>query len=363
MTAWSMLNIKNRYVKYFGINLGVFAYYAGDLSIALWLASALILILFVKHVPIWFLSYICIMVLFFSTRIFLLDAVPPEDILRDIRFFWGFLLFLPFFISEKWKLGSRFAEYSSLYRFITTVCLILLLIEYITANTLSLEWPNRSHELEVELADHSFARAYGFGGNASVTSVLLIALGTILYAGKYMRDIVTLGLATSGSGLVILLIKLTLAIKKRYMFLTMGSLVVLFFGILGVTLNIGSTYDIGAFSKFSVTYFDYLIDFKYEQYLNVMEKTNELQLIFGRDFMSSSIRTGDFQALDFLAFNGLFGAGMLILVVVKFMNKYNRVPLLCVLIASFHYQVIFSLPGQILFAWLLTVGTLGTPKK
>jgi hypothetical protein len=123
------------------------------------------------------------------------------------------------------------------------------------------------------------------------------------------------------------------------------------------------TNDIGAFSKFGITYFDYLIDYKYEQFQDVMKETNKIQLIFGQTFMNKTIRTGDFQALDFLAFNGLFGAGMLILVVARYINQTNRLPLLCVLIGSFHYQVVFSLPGQILFAWLLTVGTLSSPNR
>jgi hypothetical protein len=341
----------------------VFAYYAGDLSLALWLASALILILFVRHTSIWFLSYLSILLLFFSTRVFLLDEVPPEDFLRDIRFFWGFVLFLPFFISEKRQLGNRFTEYNSFFRLFVSVCLILLLIEYITANTLFLEWPNRSHELAIDLSDSAIARAYGFGGNASVTSVLLVALSTILYVGKYMRDIATLGLATSGTGLVVLLIKLSSSINKQYIFLTVATLGLLYLGIWSDILNIEMTNDIGAFSKFGITYFDYLIDYKYEQFQDVMKETNKIQLIFGQTFMNKTIRTGDFQALDFLAFNGLFGAGMLILVVARYINQTNRLPLLCVLIGSFHYQVVFSLPGQILFAWLLTVGTLSSPNR
>lgn len=362
MTGRTKPNIKNRYIKYLGINLGLFACYAGELSIVLWLASAVILGLLVRRLPNWLLAYTSLLILFFAARI-LLESSPPEEILRDVRFFWGFLIFLSFFISEQRQLGSHFTEYESLFRFLINAFLILLLIEFLTANLLFMEWPNRSHEFGREIGSGSFARAYGFGGNATVTSTLLMALGAILYAGKYIRDIATLGLATSGTGFLALLMKLGLMLKTRQL-LMFGGIFVVFFTMLWVdVLESGLRDTYRALGKFSLEYFLHLIDFKYEQYQYVMAGTSDYQLAFGQAIINSPLRTGDFQALDFLTFNGLFGLGMLVLVVGKCMNKTNRVPLILVLTATIHYHVIFSLPGQILFAWLLTVGMRSSQRR
>lgn len=351
-----MANIKNRHVKYLGINLSLFAYYAGELSIVLWLASALILSAQVRRFPNWLLAYTIALTFFFGFRM-LLDPGSAEDTLRDARFFWGFMFFLPFFVSEQRRLGCHFAEYESFFRLFVNLSLVLLLIEFLTANALSVEWPNRSHELSIEIESGSLARSYGFGGNATVTSVLLIALGGILYAGRFMRDIATLGLATSGTGFLTLLLKSALMLKARHLLIGAAIFVVIYSTVWVGVLESGVLDAYSAFGKFSLDYIGVLLDVKYEQYQSVMARTNDFQLVFGQPFTELSLRTGDTQLLDFFTFNGLFGVGMLVLIVVKCMNKTNRVPLFLVLVATSHYQVIFSLPGQILFAWLLTVGT------
>lgn len=361
ITGRAVPRIKNRYIKYLGISLGLFAYYAGELSIALWLASALILSVQVRRFPTWLLACTVLLTFFFSLRIFL-ETSQAEDILRDVRFYWGFVIFLPFFISEQRLLGNRYAEYESLFRLFFNLYLLLLLIEFLTANLLSLEWPNRSHELGLETESGSLARAYGFGGNATVTSTLLIALGALLYAGKLMRDIATLGLAASGTGVLVFLLKSALMLKTRQLLMAAALFVVFYITVWVDLLGSGFRDSYSALGKFSLDYLGFMLDFKYEQYQSVMARTNDLQFVFGQAFSDRSLRTGDFQALDFLTFNGLFGLGMLVLIVAKCMNKKNRVPLFLVLAATAHYQVIFSLPGQILFAWLLTVG-MRTPRQ
>jgi hypothetical protein len=361
MTGHAVSNIKHRHIKYLGISLGLFAYYAGELSIVLWLASALILVVLVRRLPNWLLAYTVLLTFFFSLRIFL-EASAPEDILRDARFYWGFVIFLPFFISEQRRLGNHYSEYAALFRFLINLCLILLLIEFLTANLLALEWPNRSHELGVDTESGSLARAYGFGGNATVTSTLLIALGALLYAGKFMRDIATLGLATSGTGLFVFLLKSALMLKTRHLLMA-AALFTGFYITVWVDLLESELRDsYSALGKFSLDYISVLFDIKYEQYQSIMARINGFQLIFGQAFTDPSLRTGDTQLLDFLTFNGLFGVAMLVLIVAKCMNKANRVPLFLVLAGTMHYQVIFSLPGQILFAWVLTVG-MRSPRR
>lgn len=355
MTSCVVSNNKNRFLKYFGISLGLFAYYAGELSIIFWFISALILGVFVRRLPMWFLAFALLLTFYFSMRIFLEESAAI-DILRDARFYWGFLIFLPFFISEQRSLGDHHAQYTTLLRILFNLFLFLLLIEFLTGNFLYLEWPNRSHELGIDLASGSLARAYGFGANATVTSTLLIGLGAVLYAGKIVRDLAVLGLATSGAGLVVFLLKSLLMLKARPLFIASVFFLVFCITVIEGLLENRLRDSYNALGKFSLEYFVLILEFKYEQYLSVMAKTNEFQMFFGQDFSDPSLRKGDFQLLDFFIFNGMFGIGMLAFIVAKCINKTNRVSLFLLLIATLHYQVIFSLPGQILFAWLLTVG-------
>lgn len=355
MTGRVGANNRKSLFKNFGISLGLFAYYAGELSIVLWFISALILGVFVRRLPMWFLACAILLIFFLGMRIFLEES-SAIDILIEARFYWGFIIFLPFFISEQKRLGSNDAQYRTLFHNLFNLSLILLLIEFLTSNSLSLEWPNRSHELGLELENGSFARAYGFGGNASVTSTLLIALGAILYSGKIVRDIATLGLATSGTGFLVFLLKLAFNLKARHLLMAAVLLIVFFITVFEGLLENGLRDSYSSLAKFSWEYYDFLLDFKYEQFQSVMVKSNEFQLFFGQAFIDPSLRMGDFQLLDFLTFNGMFGIGMMALIVAKCMNTTNRVPLFLLLVATAHYQVIFSIPGQILFAWLLTVG-------
>lgn len=345
----------DRYIKYFGISLGLFSYYAGEFSIYLWLSSAVLLTLFVRRIPSWLLGYISILTFYFALRI-LLESNAVEETLRDMRFFWGFVVFMPFFISEQRQSVSCANEYESLFRFLTNLFIVLLLAEFLTSNFLSMEWPNRSHEISIDLETSSLARAYGFGGNATVTSTLLIALGALLYRGKPLRDIATLGLAASGTGLVVFILKSGLMLGIRYLLMGVALFVFFYITVWSSALESGLLDVYGALGKFSLDYIGFLIEAKYDQYQSAMTETNGLQLAFGQTFIDPSLRTGDFQLLDFLTFNGLFGVGMLLLIVAKCANKNNRVPLFLVLIATIHYQIIYSIPGQIIFAWLLTVG-------
>lgn len=363
MTVCASSNIENCNVKYLGISLAIFAYYSGDFSIVFWLASVLILSVQVRRLPDWLLAYTVLLTLFFAGRM-LLETSAAEDILRDARFYWGFVIFLPFFISEQRQLGPHYADYTVLFRFLINLCLILLLIEFLTTNFLHLEWPNRAHDVRAEIETGSLVRAYGFGSNASVTSTLLIALSALLYKGKLMRDVATLALTASGTGFLLWLLKSALMLKRRYLFMAAAFFAVLFNTVWVGLLESGLNDTYSALSKFSLDYLFFLLDFKYEQFEAVMAKTSGFQLVFGQPItIDSSLRTGDFQLLDFLYFNGLFGIGMLMLIVAKFMNKTNRIPLLLLLLATAHYQVIFSLPGQILFAWLLTVGIRVSEQK
>ena len=66
-------------------------------------------------------------------------------------------------------------------------------------------------------------------------------------------------------------------------------------------------------------------------------------------------RGGDFGALLFMLSNGIIG-GLIFLVFTLFhINKSNALALFLLILVSFHYPVMFFIPGQFLFALILNL--------
>ena len=63
---------------------------------------------------------------------------------------------------------------------------------------------------------------------------------------------------------------------------------------------------------------------------------------------------GDFGWLWLFMCFGLLSFLILIPLIISNINKYNFIPVLILLISTFHYPVIFYISGQIVFAYALT---------
>ena len=64
---------------------------------------------------------------------------------------------------------------------------------------------------------------------------------------------------------------------------------------------------------------------------------------------------GDFGWLWLYVSYGFFGIFFYLLLILKNINKNNFIPIAIMILATFHYPVIFFLSGQILFAYMLNI--------
>tara|TARA_B100000242_G_C42835142_1_gene387953 strand:- start:30 stop:278 length:249 start_codon:yes stop_codon:yes gene_type:complete len=64
---------------------------------------------------------------------------------------------------------------------------------------------------------------------------------------------------------------------------------------------------------------------------------------------------GDFALLGFFKSNGILGLVILLTIIYSNINRFNYLPILIMIVFSLHYYIIFSGPGQLIFAYLLSI--------
>ena len=168
-----------------------------------------------------------------------------------------------------------------------------------------------------------------------------------------MRDILVLGMATSATGALVFVAKLFARAKNPsiVLFVLAGAAIFALY-----SKQIADFVGFSALEKISLDYFLHVVGVKMNQIHVVLAgQTSISELILGQPFELNSLRAGDFQLLDYLVFNGLVGAVLLAIVLALFVNRFNILPVALLLAGSIHYQVAFSIPGQIILAWLLSL--------
>ena len=346
-----------QWLKYLSLFLGLSAYYAENLAIVPWTGSLIVLILFFKRTTLGFLGFAYVLTFYFLAR-FILESGESIQLIQDIRYFWGFILFYIFFLSEHLHDPAAAARYRDFFRTIVNIFIVLLFVELITSNLFYYQWPNREHDFFGEISAGTIARAYGFGGNATVTSVLIISLTAVLYQ-SYIRDILALGMSTSGTGWILLLAKFILR-RRRLTTLAFTFPLVAF--VLSFSTDIANTINYPPLDKLSINYFIYIWEFKLNQINSTISQIDLQSFCVGQSLRNSNLRTGDFQALVFFLFNGLIGTILFFIFVLTCTSK-NYISVILLLVGTIHYQVIFSLPGQIIFAWILSLAKLDNLKS
>lgn len=249
-----------------------------------------------------------------------------------VRYYWGFLLFYLIFRS-----GIQI-DVEKLLLFLS----ILTVIEAVLINTvISVEMlPNYPPSGSMNHEIGAYHRPYGFGGSASASSLILAALLAVSklgWKGKSL-SVVAISACMSGSGFIGLFIYLLATISLRWYLLLVPL-------ILGVMFS-GGVYHI------SSDYISFLIDFKLSQ---LSDQLSLGHLLIGQP-LDGSVEGpgGDFATLGFLLLNGLVGMSIFLIVLVVNINPKNWLPILIMLVGSFHYGAIFYLPGQFIFGYLLS---------
>lgn len=331
----------------FLLSCALFSYYLGDIAIVPWSVSLFSLLLIRSQALVTLFLYISPLVLMLVARATVMGGDWVESI-KDLRFYWGFLPFLVYFRSIiNFTPNGREVLFNYFKKFFF-YALIFLVLEFISANFLHIEWPNRFVN-PTDAFEMNVSRAFGFGANSTVTAVLFLALSSVIYRG-FFQDLFVIVFATSGTGAVALLIKAILRSKLHIKLLFLFSFLSLFIFISQSDLAKNYT-DL---QKLGTTYFEFILNYKLDQIRDSNFGSLSIpDLLIGRDMTQVQLRTGDFQMLDFLLATGMLGAVYFISLVISNLKKQNYIPIIICFIGSFHYQIFFSMPGTLLFAWFL----------
>lgn len=214
-------------------------------------------------------------------------------------------------------------------------------------------WPNYINS-EGALANYQLsgflAGPYSWGGNRTITGVISLAL--FIYESSRLRKyLFLLSTILSFSTTAILLLGIYLGIKHWKITVCFSPLLIF----------ILSRVDFGY--RLSVDYISkILLEYKVLQW----EKSQNIldgHLLLGNGNVSSEnidvsnygLYFGDFMMLDLFSITGFAGLTLFILMVFQKSNRSNILPLFILLLGSFHYHVLFSLPGQLIFGYLVNV--------
>lgn len=273
----------------------------------------------------------------------------PKDIIVDLRFYWGWIFF--YFIFKNSLINQK-----TITAVLKTL-IILTLLEAVLINTiihpqLLPNFPSTEASSHFAVAG-SYQRPYSFGANATVSSSLLVAIMALCNVRGWLLWLSVLTVLVFASGTGILGLTLLLFVKYRSQMIKM--IIPLFAVLLAAYFiffdEIQFMLDI-LINKVGLEYIRYMLDFKWLQILDSYHATSVYSLLFGG---STEFRSGDFGFLDYIVGNGFFGLFLFLFFLLTHINKINRLPLLLIIIATFHYPAIFFIPGQVLFGLLLSL--------
>lgn len=273
--------------------------------------------------------------------------------LLSLRLYFGFIFI--YFCLKDIKLPK--------IRTIGALLAALTILEFISIKIepeLVLLLPNYDSTFDLGRAKLMLGGVHSFGGNRTNTSALLVAIYIFLDVNyrrcpeKYLILFASV-IAMSGSALTLLMGYILIKHwRKKYV------LALLFFFVVLANFPIDGNYII---EKFNIEYFLYIIGAKLEQIDFLINNFSLMQLVFGAGLSDGGNASsevvgygayfGDFIFLDLLARFGLVGISLIIYFLVLTVNKASFLAILSLLLASMHYHVIFSSPGQLITSLIL----------
>ena len=133
----------------------------------------------------------------------------------------------------------------------------------------------------------------------------------------------------------------------------MGYIIFLFFvAIIFYIFYTKYSNDIGYFSKYHLPIF-YLLNDKTERLIASLTNMSLIEHLIGSlNYIDSG---GDFTFLNFYKCHGISGILIILGLVIRNLSSKNKLPIFLLLFFSFHYYIIFSAPGQVLFGYLLSL--------
>ncbi|MCE0558579.1 hypothetical protein [Motilimonas sp. E26] len=280
--------------------------------------------------------------------VFLVNVLffEPLMAISSVRFYFGFLIFYIVF------------KYSS-YRFCSSHFLFLcflVVLESVVINTvispqLMPNFPDASAPSHFNIG--GYQRPYSFAGNASVASLILVVLFTMLRFKllNFLMLSLSVLVLSSGVGYLSFIFMIYCFIFVRVPLLTVFiSLLLIFLG--GIFIN---NFDLAFFSsKVSNAYINFLVEFKLGQIKDVFASFTYIDFIFGDVSNYSNIGLGgDFGWVYFFSGFGLVGSCLIVAFLINKSNKVNFMPLLIIFLFTWHYPAMFFLSGQVVLGYVL----------
>lgn len=212
-----------------------------------------------------------------------------------------------------------------------------------------------------------YYRPLSFGGNASMSSAALVCLYFVMskYGNRKVERIDNLLLLAatilffSGSGLLAYLLMLlykNIFEKKINSKKNIGIIAFSFMFLVGIIILM-SNLDYEKVPKFSLQYYSFLLDFKIDQYKEVINFANLQSWLFGNQLTDLLENTsGDFGWLGFVGAMGLLGVLLYFLIVFSFYkgNIFSNSIFIILFISTFHYPAAMSGAGQLITAFIVT---------
>ena len=330
-----------------------------------------------------------------SFSLFLLTLINSGfdifTVLFSYRLYFGPLLLLMFFIYFPKIISRQFLLFLSLILSLLTILERTLLS--INPDIVVSNFPQYVYQDSLsEMFEFTFNTFYttsflsgvlSFGGSRSITGVCLLSLFilmVIIRAPLFYRLITIFASLIAGSATsafiffvistIYFLKKSLLALylsinfnklKINRLLIVIGFLIFLFLALNNLTDNYKG------FVNFKFRYFFMILNLKIDIFRDYLANVNFLGLLFGgaielqpsaEQIKGLGALHGDFILIDMLARTGLASILVYSYLLLKIKVNYCRYPLLIMLIGSIHYPVLFSGPGQLIFAIIASAGLL-----
>ena len=323
-------------------------YYLGPFAFISYLIAAI----FAKY-KLKLVEWLLILVLFF-TAIIAFFLYGLSNVLNLYIFHWGFIFYFLFFKNFRELFNNRKIFFTLIFISIIEGILVNTIVD----PTLLPNYPSyekSSHFTNLSLAGGTgFQRALSFGGNASVTGVLIVALFTTLPFSKLKLFVSSIAIVfvASGSGFLSFILSIYSSLKKlkNWALITLLSIV----STLGIFfINIFFKDVAKYFYKGSFYYLSFLFNQKLERVYSTLDNMDFNQIIFGS--LNYFDAGGDFSSLGFFKCHGIVGLIIITLFVCLNLSSKNRFPIFLIILFTFHYHIVFSTPGQLIFGFLLSL--------
>lgn len=272
----------------------------------------------------------------------------PTNAINSFRYFLGLILFYFFF--------KKINDINFDHIFILLTVIIVtecLLINTIIDASLMPNIPDRlydirsgnSHLLDAGYLEQGiYQRPFGPGGLASSTSAVYITV--LLLTSRYtlIKDILAASVIImlhNGTGYLSFLIYVFF--KRRMYFLLLPLLIplLIYFDFTDIFIR-----------KIGTDYMTELIILKFAEINSYYDNSSLSKIILGSGNFAD--QGGDFKLFALIRILGLAYAMFLLTWILTKVNRFNYLPLILLGIMSVHYGGVFSVPGQFLFAYLLS---------